>query len=257
MIAEIYERKFTEAGFEVSLADSGDQVLALYKKNRPNIILLDLILPKMNGFQVIEEIRKTDHDTKVIVFSNLNQAEDREKASFLGANGFVSKSDYTPNALVTEIQRQVNQLKEESINRKKTTESEGNEGQRNSIKEKRKILMMEDEEIFRDMFGGKLKDDGYAVEFAEDGATGMKKAMEENYDLFVIDMIMPNITGEEIVAKLKREDKTKDVPIIILSASVDEMVQREVENAGINGFFVKTQLIPSELSRKIGELLRQ
>ncbi|HLN19032.1 MAG TPA: response regulator, partial [Patescibacteria group bacterium] len=97
MIADIYDKKFSEAGYDVMLADSGDQVLSLHKKGSPDIILLDLILPKMNGFQVIEHIRKTDSNTKIIIFSNLNQSEDREKALELGANGFISKADFAPS----------------------------------------------------------------------------------------------------------------------------------------------------------------
>ncbi|MFA6047810.1 MAG: response regulator [Parcubacteria group bacterium] len=256
MIAEIYEKKFTEAGYEVAVADSGDQVLTLHKKNNPDIILLDLILPKMNGFEVIENIRKTDKDTKIIVFSNLNQAEDREKASQLGANGFVSKADYAPSDLVREVGRLTNQLREEKVNGEKEIRAAENGGLANNSETKGKILMMEDEEIFREMFGGKLKDDGFAVDFAEDGAAGMKKALAGNYALFIIDMIMPNITGEEIVVKLKREEKTKNIPIIILSASVDEAMQRSMEDTGIQGFFIKTQLVPSELSKKVGELLK-
>jgi CheY-like chemotaxis protein len=256
MISEIYEKKFTEAGYEVTVADSGDLVLAMYKKNKPDIILLDLILPKMNGFEVIEQIRKTDQDTKIIVFSNLNQAEDREKASRLGANGFVSKADYTPSNLVNEVERQVNQLKEEKINGERLARAEENGGSVISTGTKGKILMMEDEEIFRDMFGGKLKEDGFEVDFAEDGAIGIKKAMAGNYSLFIVDMVMPNLAGEEIVEKLEREEKTKEIPIVILSASVDETKQRMMEEKGIKAFFVKTQLIPSELSKKVQELLK-
>jgi PleD family two-component response regulator len=57
------------------------------------------------------------------------------------------------------------------------------------------------------------------------------------------------------VAKLKLEEKTAGKPIIILSASVDEDAQKKVSNMGVNAFFVKTQIIPSELSKKASELL--
>ena len=256
MIAEIYEKKFAEAGFEVAVADSGDQVLVLHKKDKPDIILLDLLLPKLNGFQVIESIRKTDHDTKIIVFSNLNQAEDRERASQLGANGFVTKASYSPSDLVAEVKRQVNQLTEEKINGEREMRRAENGGSASAMPAKGKILMMEDEEIFRDMFGEKLRGDGYDVDFAKEGTEAIKKATTGNYGLFIVDMVMPNITGEEVVVKLKREEKTKNIPIIVLSASVDEAVQRSMEKEGISEFFVKTQLVPSELSKKVGELLK-
>ena len=87
MISEVYQKKFTEAGFEVSTADSGEQTLNLAKKEKPDAILLDLVMSKMDGFEVIKRIRSGDFDgnIKIIVSSNLGQKEDQEKAMKLGA----------------------------------------------------------------------------------------------------------------------------------------------------------------------------
>lgn len=260
MIFEIYQKKFSESGFQVFGADSGDQVLALAKKEKVDLILLDLIIPKMNGFEVLENLKsgKYDCDAKVIIFSNLNQKEDIEKAQKLGADGFISKADYTPSDLVKEVSRIMNQFKEEKKNEKNGAINEAKDD--NSEKDRKsggkKILMIEDEDVFVEMFGGKLKQDGFDVTFAENGTWGMKKAMEGDFDLFVIDMILPNMTGDEIVEKLKMEEKTKNTPIIIMSASVDKTMEKEVRKMGVDEFFVKTQLVPSELSQKVSELLK-
>jgi len=61
--------------------------------------------------------------------------------------------------------------------------------------------------------------------------------------------------GEEMLTKLKNNDKTKNVPTIVLSASVDKETQKRVERMGINAFYIKTHITPSELSRKVGEIL--
>ncbi|MFA5961571.1 MAG: response regulator [Parcubacteria group bacterium] len=120
---------------------------------------------------------------------------------------------------------------------------------------KKKILIIEDQQVFIDMFGGKLKQDGFQVSVAMNGAWGIKEALENDFDLLVIDMVMPAMNGEEIVAKLKIEEKTKNLPIIVLSASVDEEAQKRVEQMGIVVFFIKTHITPSDLSRKITEIL--
>ena len=57
MISEIYQKKFSEGDFKVSLATSGEQVLKMVEQESPDVILLDLMLPKMNGFEIIENIR--------------------------------------------------------------------------------------------------------------------------------------------------------------------------------------------------------
>lgn len=119
----------------------------------------------------------------------------------------------------------------------------------------KKILMIEDEDVFIDIFGGKLVQDGFDVTFAKNGAWGIKEAMEKEFDLIMIDMVMPAMSGEEIIAKLKIEEKLKNTPIIVLSASVDEETQEKIEQMGITAFFAKTHIAPGELSQKIKEIL--
>lgn len=253
MISEIYQKKFSESGFEVMAADSGEKVLSVVKTEKVDVVLLDLILPKMNGFDVIKGIRSGgNRDVKIIVFSNLNQEEDRAKATELGANGFIMKSEHTPTNLVKEVEKMISQLDE----KKKNEEKMNGNGSKQETNGKKKILLIEDEQVFLDMFGEKLRQDGFEVMCADNGAWGMKEALKGNYDLFIIDMVMPAMTGEEIIAKLKLEDSTKNIPIIVFSASVDDEMRKKVMEMGANEFFVKTQIIPSELSNKVAELLK-
>lgn len=258
MISEIYQKKFSEGGFEVFAATSGDQVLTAAKKDVPDVILLDLMMPKMDGFQIIENIRKGNFDPKIkiIVSSNLSQNEDRERALDLGANGFVSKSDFTPGNLVNEVNRLLGQFEEQSKNEARQSKADANGAPKeNATDAKAKILMIEDEDIFIEIFGNKLKEEGYAVDFAKNGAWGVKEAMEGSYDLCIIDMIMPAMTGEEMINRLKLEDKTKNIPIIMLSASIDEADAGGVMKLGIQAFLKKTQITPTDLVKKVAEVL--
>lgn len=258
MISEIYQKKFTEAGFEVASATNGEQVLTMAKQDVPDVILLDLMMPKMSGFEVIESIRKGKYspDIKIIVSSNLSQNEDRERALEMGANGFVSKSEFTPGQLVKEVARLLGQFDEQVKNevRRSQEPDEGRESAKESA-DKAKILMIEDEDIFIEMFGKKLKEDGYSVDFAQNGAWGVKEAIEGNYDLFIVDMVMPAMTGEEMINRIKLEEKTKNIPILMLSASIDESDAKSVMDLGIQGFLKKTQITPGDLAKKVDEIL--
>lgn len=252
MISEIYQKKFTDSGFQVFLAASGEQTLAIAKKEKIDLILLDLIIPKMDGFEALENLRGGGYDPniKIIIFSNLSSLEDREKAAKFGANGFIAKSEFSPSDLVKEVERLLGQYREQEKNDLRAAGGEAVSS--NSAK---KILLIEDEDIFIEMFGEKLKQEGYAVSFARNGAWGVKDALAGKFDLFIIDMIMPAMNGEEIVAKIKMEGNTKNVPIIVLSASVEDEKAKRVEEMGISAFFVKTQITPTELARRVGELL--
>lgn len=257
MIAEIYQRKFSQSGFEVRMADSGKRVLALTKEEKPDLILLDLMMPKISGFEVIEKLKSGGYDPniKIIVSSNLSQRENREKALKLGADGFVVKSEYTPSDLVKEVQRLMGQMREEKKNGARIN---GNSNGQNPAENKngsKKILMIEDEDVFIEMFGDKLRRDGYQVEVEKNGVAAIKKALENGFDLFIIDAITNTISGEEMIDRLRLEEKTKNTPVIVLSASEESQVKQEFEKRGVADFLMKTQIIPSDLSKKVANIL--
>ena len=259
MISEIYQKKFSDSGFEVFVVDNAEKALVVARTEKVDVVMTDLIMPKMDGFQLIEELRGGGYDKNIrnIVTSNLSQREDREKAMNLGANGFLAKSDYSPSNLVKEVERLMDQYKHQQENESKSDSPEQGSDNGGDVESgKKKILLIEDEEVFIDMFGNKLKQDGFEVDFARNGAWGVKEALRNDYDLFIMDMVMPAMTGDEMLEKLKMEDKTKDVPVIVLSASVDDGVAKKIIGMGAQEFFVKTQVTPSQLSEKARELLK-
>ncbi|MCX6765626.1 MAG: response regulator [Candidatus Moranbacteria bacterium] len=254
MISEIYERKFSAAGFEVGVAASGAEVLKKARDDKFDLVLLDMVLPDMSGLSVLKELKqsgKYNPEMKVIIFSNLDEKEDQDKAFEAGADGFIPKTRYTPSDLVKEIQRMLSEYEEE----KKNEQRRGNPSSEEKEGEKKRILFIEDEEIFLEMFGEKLRTDGYEVEFARNGAWGLKEALAKNFDLIILDVIMPAMTGSELIERLKLEEKTKNIPLIVLSASVDDEELKKVQAMGISDFFVKTRIVPSDLSKKVEEIL--
>ena len=255
MIAEIYMKKLTGSGFEAVNAKTGKEVLKYASEQKFDLVLLDMVIPEISGMDVLKELKKSgnyDPKLKVVVFSNLGEAEIRQEATENGADGFIEKSQFGPTELVNEVNRQLNLFVEQEKNKKRLN----GELELPAESERKKILLIEDEEIFLDMFGKKLKDEGYDVVFANNGAWGLKEAMEEDFDVIITDMMMPAMTGDEIVGKLRDNEKTKNVPIIVLSASVEPQEQRKVETMGISQFFVKTQIVPSDLTRCIENILK-
>lgn len=256
MIAEIYKKKFESAGFEIVNAISGREVLKFAAEGHFDLILLDMVLPEMSGMDVLRELKKSgkySSDLKVIVFSNLDKSEHEEEARNNGADGFIGKTQYTPSQLVEEIQRLLKEYGEQEKNRKRHN---GDGEIKNNGEKKKRILFIEDEEIFLEMFGKKLEDDGYEVEYAKNGAWGSRMAAENQYDLIITDMVMPAMSGDEIIHRIKLDDKTKDIPLIVLSASVNEDEKKSVQELGITDFYEKTRIVPSDISRRVAELLK-
>lgn len=262
MLAEIYNRKFSDAGFEVVMAASGTEAQTKARSERPEIMLLDLVLPEEDGFDVLKKL-KSDESTKsiiIIIFSNLSQEEDKQRAESLGADGFIAKSDFTPHQIVEQVlgiagNEEPKQFQNSQASRdlpadeKKISEEEfGNDG-------KKTILIIEDEPVFLEVFGKKLLEEGFGVEIAQNGAWGAKKAGEKKFDLIILDILMPNLNGLEVIQEIRSKGSNLETPIIAISNSVEDESVQEAIRAGANEFYIKTRLTPSELAEKVRGLV--
>lgn len=109
MLANMYEVKFKKEGFDLVKALDGATGLEKAKTEKPNFILLDIIMPKMDGFSVLKSL-KEEESTKnipVILLTNLGQDEDIQKGNELGAVGYLVKANITPSEVVEEVKKKI------------------------------------------------------------------------------------------------------------------------------------------------------
>lgn len=106
-LRELIARKLQSESFEMVLAMDGESGLELAVKERPDVVLLDLILPGIDGFEVLAKIKKdeTISSIPVIILSNLGQKDDIEKGMSLGAADYLIKAHFTPNEIVEKIRQ--------------------------------------------------------------------------------------------------------------------------------------------------------
>lgn len=97
-ISQMYRIKFESEGFEVETAENGKLGLQLCEKLRPDIILLDLMMPEMTGDEMLEKLRMTTFgkDTKVVILTNMGEQEVPERVKKLGVDDVILKADMTP-----------------------------------------------------------------------------------------------------------------------------------------------------------------
>ena len=104
-LRELMNKKLLTMGYDVVSASDGESGLVAIKESRPDVVLLDLILPGINGFEVLERAKKDPETAKVpvIILSNLGQSEDIEKGLKLGAKDFLVKAHFTPQEIITKF----------------------------------------------------------------------------------------------------------------------------------------------------------
>lgn len=106
-LSEMYVVKLTESGFEVDVAADGEEGLNKIKEQKPDLVLLDIVLPKMDGFEVLRNIKNEPSlkNVSVIALTNLGQKEEVEKGLKLGADDYIIKAHFTPTEVVAKAKK--------------------------------------------------------------------------------------------------------------------------------------------------------
>ena len=109
-LIDIYTTKLKEVGFGVEIVKDGGLVLEKLKEIKPDLMLLDIVLPNFDGWEILRQIHRAKNNSKfkqlkIIIFSNLGQRSDIEKGLSLGAVKYLIKAHYTPSQVVEEIKK--------------------------------------------------------------------------------------------------------------------------------------------------------
>lgn len=106
-LVKMYQLELQEAGYEIEIAKDGQKAIDSITKKEPDLLLLDLLMPDVDGFGVLTHIQKKGYKFPVIVLSNLSQEIDKEKCKALGARDYFVKSDMELDQLATLIKKYV------------------------------------------------------------------------------------------------------------------------------------------------------
>jgi len=119
------------------------------------------------------------------------------------------------------------------------------------------ILIVEDDKFLRELISKKLSKGGYNVVEAVDGEDGVKKAKEKNPNLVLLDLILPEMDGFEVLSKIKEDPATASIPVIILSNLGQKDDVDKGLKLGASDYLIKAHLTPGEIIEKVKTILPQ
>ncbi|MBU0706777.1 response regulator [Patescibacteria group bacterium] len=119
-----------------------------------------------------------------------------------------------------------------------------------------KVLIVEDEEIISKALATKLGKNKFNITLAMDGATGLELAKKEMPDIVLLDLIMPKMSGFEVLEKIKKDPATNKIPVVILSNLDDSSYLKKGIEAGAAEYMVKTRTNLEEIIAKIHEIVK-
>jgi len=113
LIIKVFSTRLKSGGHQVFSAEDGGTGLELAKKEIPDVILLDLMLPKISGLEVLAELKKNPETAKILIFvyTNLSTEKEIKEAKALGITEFITKADSTPQQVITKIEAYLNKTK--------------------------------------------------------------------------------------------------------------------------------------------------
>ena len=107
LLSSLIAQRLSDAGHEVEAAYTGEQAIESVGKNPPDLVLLDILLPGKNGYEILHELKANESTSKVpvIVLSNLGQKEDIDKAMSEGADDYMVKVNFTPKEILEKVRQ--------------------------------------------------------------------------------------------------------------------------------------------------------
>ncbi len=109
-VSDIYQTKLGQVGFDVTSAENGVEAVKRLEENLPDLILLDIVMPYMDGMEVLKKLKENEKwkDIPVVLLTNLSEKEKVEEGVRMGANDYLIKSHFTPSEVVTKVKALLN-----------------------------------------------------------------------------------------------------------------------------------------------------
>lgn len=254
---DLLEAILTQDGYKVGLAEDGPQALARVAASPPDLILLDLIMPGMSGLEVCQALKQEPRTAEipVIVVTALGQVSAKEAALTRGADDFVTKpvraDDLRARAAAMlkvrrirqELDRTLAYLHElEVARRSRRQETLSHIVARGSdrppeVPTPMPILLVDDDALTRQFYRDLLTEHGFQVREAASGEEGLRLAERQAFDAAVLDIVMPGMSGLELLEHLRRRDP--ELPVIMLTAHVTSQNAIAALKLGAFDFLVK------------------
>lgn len=248
-LAEVLDTKLSKEGYQITVSYDGEEGYNTMIEMKPDLILLDIVMPKMNGYEVLEKMNENGIKIPVIVISNSGQPVEIEKTKKLGAVDHLIKTQFDPSEVITKI----NNYLEGEKSSAQAGKEEGGKSEQGGVK----VLLVEDDRFLRDICSKKLTKEGFNVFEAIDGEQALADLEGIHPDIILLDIILPAIDGFQVLQKIRenKNQKIAKIPVIMLSnLGQDDDIKKAI-SMGANNYLVKAHFTTEEIVEKIKKIL--
>ena len=222
---DLMKKFLAREGFETVVAESGEEGLALARKQPPDVITLDVMMPKIDGWAVLQEL-KQDERLRNIPVIMVTIVDDKNLGYSLGADDYLTKP----------VDRE----------------------QLSAVLHKYRcahppcpLLLIEDDETTRGMMRGMLERDGWCVMEAANGEEGLARLSEAGANVILLDLMMPQMDGFEFLSRLRKDEKTRETPVVVITAKELTAEDRRLLSGAVQKVLAKGEFAMEDLLRQL------
>lgn len=255
-LVDLLKEKLAKEGYNIDIAYDGEEGYKKIIDFRPQLILLDIVMPKMDGYEVLEKMNANNISIPVIIISNSGQPVEIEKTKKLGAVDHLVKTEFSPMDVLKKVQTYLSnggKPQAGNANKQVLIPREDPNARNLGIK----VLLVEDDSFLREISSKKLTKEGFTVYEALDGGEAVDGISKIKPDIVLLDIILPAIDGFQVLSQIRTsaDEKIANVPVIMLSNLGQDDDIKKAKEMGANDYLVKAHFTTEEIVEKIKKTL--
>lgn len=256
-------RKLERAGYRVHAVGNGAAAITAVREQEPDLVLLDMLLPGVNGFIVLEKMRDEGFLPRVpvVVLSNSGQPVEIQRAMDLGARDHLIKLNFDPEevlqkvAYILEGEQKKTAEAPQAQAENASASAPASEARAHTQDGAPRVLMVEDDVFLARLLARKLKQEGFTVLLAGDAAQAKRELANGPVDLICLDILLPGENGFSFLEELKDEGVISRTPVLVLSnLGQQEEIDRGLQ-AGAIDYLIKANMAPGDIIAHIKNIL--
>ncbi len=241
-LGNVINEKIKKEGFETLFINNARIALSQMENFKPDLVILDISLKTINPFKVLEEknARQDLRQIPVITISPPGDVDEIRRVLDLGVRDYIVKSQFSADELVSKVKIQL----------LKTGKKDGK-----NVLEGRKIMWVEDNQFLSDLIARKLSQQKSQLLFSRTGEEALKVLEQDQPDVILLDLLLPGISGFDVLKAVKSNNKLKDIPVIILSNFTQNNEIERTRAMGADRFLTKATVVLDDIVKEIQNVL--
>ena len=278
-LGDVLFQKLSLQGFSVELSSNGKEGFENISKNMPDLILLDIMLPDMNGYEILEAKNLNPNIAKipVIVISNSGQQIELSRIQSLGVKEYLIKATIDAEEVIDKVKKvfiESQQIEDKNNSNildnddsiklnVNTSENNSNSSSSNSASNTTgsmsniHIAWVEDDKFLSDILARKFYNQKAKLFHSKTGPELLEYLKNESPDVIVLDVMLPGMNGFEILEKVKMDPTKKDIPVMMLSNLGQPGDLERSKMLGAEKFIVKATASLDEIVRNVIEVAKK